>query len=138
MSSGTYDSLSGTLLAEDGRWRRSGDTVALLGSRCASCGVTVFPAADGCGSCGAGDTTQVELSTYGTLSGYTTIHVASGRRPAPYTVGYVDFPEPVRVFGQIAVPESELTVGLPVKCELGVVSETADGDAVISYRFIRA
>jgi hypothetical protein len=138
VSSGTRDSRSETPLLDDARWRRSGDTVVLIGSRCSSCGVTAFPAADGCGSCGAGDAEPVELSTYGTLSGYTTIHVASGRRPAPYTVGYVDFPEPVRVFGQIAVPEPELTVGLPVTCELGVVCETADGDAVISYRFIRA
>lgn len=138
MSSGTCDSLSGTLLADDARWRRSGDAVVLIGSRCASCGVTVFPAADGCGSCGAADAEPVELASTGTLFGYTTIHVASGRRQAPYTVGYVDFPEPVRVFGQIAIPAAELAVGIPVKCDLGVVSETAAGDAVVSYRFIRA
>ena len=76
------------------------DHTRLVGSRCESCGLTAFPALTRCHRCWR-EVSPLPLSTTGSLSTYSVIH----GRNEPYTVGYVDLPENVRVFARISVTD---------------------------------
>jgi len=90
--------------------------------RCTECGHAVFD--------------RVTLAPTGTLYTYTIIHGAGGVWPAVYAVGYVDFPEGVRVFGQIRDTDpTVLTVGARVGVEPTILYERKDGTRVQSFRF---
>ncbi len=117
-------------------WSEEGGEVRLHGSRCAKCGAAAFPAHRVCPSCGS-DAGQepVKLSSRGTLYTFTEIHVAPKGFATPYTVGYVDLPEKVRLFGQIEQPASKLSIGQKVMVVLGPVRVDQNGRSVISYKF---
>lgn len=78
---------------------------ALQGSRCTSCGNVAFPVAAGCQRCGSHTTSPLELSTTGTVWGWTVqrfppksppyVPPAEGFRP--FAVGYVELAEGVKV-----------------------------------------
>lgn len=83
------------------------DTVMLRGSRSRSSGSLAFPEREVCLKTGARDMEPVLFGPRGTLYSYSTVHVSSSR-PTPYTIGYVDFPNGVRVLANIDVP-SDMT-----------------------------
>lgn len=86
------------------------DHTRLVGSRCESCGLTAFPALTRCHRCWR-EVSLLPLSTTGSLYTYSVIH----GRNEPYTVGYVDLPENVRVFARISVTdEHRLHPDMPV------------------------
>jgi len=117
-------------------WTEEGGTVRLIGSKCACCGAMAFPPHPSCPACGA-DSGQdtVQLSPIGTLYTFSEIHVASKGFTAPYTVGYVDLPEGVRLFGQIEGRAADLRLGQQVAVTLGPVRTDAPGRTVMSYKF---
>jgi uncharacterized OB-fold protein len=117
-------------------WTVEGGAVRLLGSRCAHCGGVAFPPHPLCPACGAesGQDT-VLLSATGTLYSFSEIHIAPKGFATPYTVGYVDLTEGVRLFGQIEAKAAELAIGQKVAIGLGPVRTDADGRTVISYKF---
>jgi len=55
----------------------------------------------------------------------------------PYTVGFVDLDDDVRVFGQIEGGDTDLVLETPMEPVLGVIRTDDDGD-VQSYKFRRA
>ena len=73
--------------------RADGDTVALLGMRCASCGYVAFPRQRfGCDRCGAvGESLRdVELGSSGTLTSFATVHMHQAKSiAAPFVIGEV-------------------------------------------------
>lgn len=76
----------------------------LRGVRCADCGTVAFPSVTFCRRC-LGESLEIELITAeGTLYAFTTIHTAG----SPYTVGYIDISEELRVFGHV---ESTASIG---------------------------
>jgi uncharacterized OB-fold protein len=90
-----------------GRQLREGD-VAWVGSeprlraaRCLDCDTRVFPAATVCPSCNGERMAELPLSDTGTLYACSTVHIAPPMWETPYTIGYVDLPEGVRVFGKV-------------------------------------
>lgn len=83
------------------------DAVMLRGSRSRSSGSLAFPEREVCLETGARDMEPVLFGPRGNLYSYSTIHVSSSR-PTPYTIGYVDFPNGVRVLANIDVP-SDMT-----------------------------
>lgn len=92
----------------------------LLGGGCGDCGVRWFPYRQVCPSCAGARVERVLLGPSGTLYSWSTVHVSSSR-PVPYTLGYVDLDEGVRVLATIEA-SGELTLG--VRCRL-VVGPTA-------------
>jgi uncharacterized OB-fold protein len=86
----------------------------LCGMRCGGCGLAVFPRGAGCPSCLSADLAALPLSSVGTLYSYTTVHVAPANLQTPYVVGYVDFPEGVRVFGKVRAEAAALRPDMPV------------------------
>ena len=78
---------------------------SLTGSRCLHCGTVAFPAARGCQSCGLRSAEALELSSRGTVWGFTVQRFAPKSPPyvvppggfVPFAVGYVELPEGVKV-----------------------------------------
>jgi len=105
----------------------AGDTAAaaLIGSRCAECSVTVYPADGACPRCG-GVTSPVTLSTVGQLWTWTVQRFAPKSPPyvpppdgfRPFAVGYVDLTEGTRVAAVIDVEDlGSIRIGMPVRIE---------------------
>lgn len=100
-----------------------GNTVVLLGSRSRSSGVKAFPRREVCPQTGARDMDSITVGPRGTLYSWSTVHI-SATRPTPYTIGYVDFPEGVRVLAPIKLSDTELAnLGCDTPVQL-----RADGD----------
>jgi uncharacterized OB-fold protein len=72
----------------------------LVGSRCRDCLSVVFPPAGICLECGSTQCEEVALAAHGVLYSFSTVHV-SAARPTPYTIGYVDLEDGVRVLAPI-------------------------------------
>ena len=78
---------------------------SLTGSRCLDCSTVAFSAARGCQSCGHQSMEAVELSSRGTVWGFTVQRFAPKSPPyvvpeggfVPFAVGYVELPEGVKV-----------------------------------------
>lgn len=86
---------------------------ALLGSRCAGCGVMHFPRRFVCFECRSQDLTDTKLTKTGTLYSWSVVHI-SATRPTPYVVGYVDLPlDGVRIFSDVRGPADGLEVDMP-------------------------
>ncbi|ASO21693.1 pimeloyl-ACP methyl ester carboxylesterase/uncharacterized OB-fold protein [Actinoalloteichus hoggarensis] len=94
---------------------------ALVGNRCTDCGRRFFPGRRLCFGCGGLALEEVLLPREGTLYSYTRVHVSSA--PPPYTLGYVDLAEDVRVLARIEGPPDRLRSELPVR-----LCVTEDGD----------
>lgn len=74
--------------------------ICLRGSRSRSSGSLAFPVRDVCLETGARDMEPFLFGPKGVLYSSTTVHVSS-TRPTPYSIGYVDFPNGVRVLAHI-------------------------------------
>lgn len=78
---------------------------SLTGSRCLDCATVAFPSADGCQNCGSAAMTALDLSSRGTVWGFTVQRFAPKSPPyvapadgfVPFAVGYVELPEGVKV-----------------------------------------
>lgn len=113
-------------LAEGARgaaFERQGDVVMLRGSRSKSSGSLAFPAREVCLETGARDMEPMLFGPRGTLYSYSTVHVSS-TRATPYTIGYVDFPNGVRVLANVESPAGQ---PLTLLCD-GPVEVRADGE----------
>ena len=108
----------------------------LIGSECQSCGAHFFPIREACSGCLSQDLEDVAFSTEGTLYTYTVVRQSTPAFEVPYALGYVDFPEDVRIMGQIAGLEfDEITIGMPMTITLEPFGEDEDGNTLTGYRF---
>ncbi len=73
---------------------------ALLASRDRTSGVWIFPAVPAESPLAERYETRA-VAPVGALYGYTVIHPSAKSGEAPYALGYVDFPGPVRIFGRV-------------------------------------
>lgn len=118
-------------------WREENGRLRLLGSRCLQCQTSAFPHHSTCPSCGHESQESAELSDTGTIYTFSHIHVAPKTFTVPYTTGYIDLPEGVRLFGQIEGPPSEIAIGQKVAVVLGTIRTDETGSPVLSYKFKR-
>ncbi|MGF6779272.1 Zn-ribbon domain-containing OB-fold protein [Paraburkholderia sp. GAS334] len=91
--------------------------VLLKGSVSRSSGYKAFPERDVCPQTGARDMRPTLFGPHGTLYSYSSVHVSS-TRATPYAIGYVDFPEGVRVLANVESPaalKGELSCDIPVE-----------------------
>ncbi len=115
---------------------RSDGTGNLLGSECRSCGAHFFPIRQVCAGCLSQDLETVRFSTEGTLYTYSVVRQSTPAFEVPYALGYVDFPEGVRIMGQIAGVEfDEIEIGMAMSLSLEPFGEDAQGHPLIGYRF---
>lgn len=91
----------------------AGTGVALCGARCPGCGGLAFPFTPVCYRCGTEPGVRVALATSGVLYTYTTVHVSSSR-PTPYSIGYVDLDDGVRVLAEL---RGDVAIGNRVRLE---------------------
>ena len=108
----------------------------LLGSRCKSCGAHFFPIREACSGCLSTDLETVGFSTEGTLYTYSVVRQSTPDFQVPYLLGYVDFPEGVRIMGQISgIEPEEITIGMAMGLVLEPFGEDDDGNPLTGYRF---
>lgn len=125
----------------EGLFETAGDEVALLASRCRSCGHYQFPAATTCPSCRGDDVETVTLSSTGTLWGWTAVHAAPPGYdgPVPFGFGVVELPEGLRVITRVEQPDpARLSFGMPVRFALAPLHTDDDGTQVVTYTFVPA
>lgn len=88
--------------------------VRLIGSESRSSGVRTFPAKLVCPETGARDMREFSIGPGGRLYAFSEVHV-SASRATPYTIGYVDFPEGVRVLCQVKAAGGQLSCDIDVE-----------------------
>ena len=107
-----------------------------LGSRCKSCGAHFFPVRDACSGCLSADLETVRFSTEGTLYTFSIVRQSTPAFEVPYALGYVDFPEGVRIMGQLSGIElDEIKIGMPMVLSLEPFGEDDEGNPLTGYRF---
>jgi uncharacterized OB-fold protein len=94
-------------------FEREGAQVMLRGSRSRSSGSMAFPARAVCMETGARDMEPFYFGPYGTLYSFSTVHV-SATRDTPYTIGYVDFPNGVRILANVEWSEAADKAGAEI------------------------
>ncbi len=108
----------------------------LLGSRCRSCGAHFFPVREVCSGCLSDDLETIGFSTEGTLYTYSVVRQSTPAFEVPYALGYVDFPEGVRIMGQISGCDlDEISIGMPMVLSLEPFGEDDEGNPTTGYRF---
>lgn len=105
------------------------EPTSLLGGQCAACSATSYPRAYICPDCNGTDIEGVELPADGVLYSWTTVHI-SPTFPTPYTLGYVDLSNGLRVLAQILAGSDPLACDLPVRFVRSDQSPTGWGFAV--------
>jgi hypothetical protein len=105
----------------------------LIGSVCEQCGNHWFPKRKVCPNCMSDRLADTELSRIGEVYSFTKLHVTSKRFTPPLCIAYVDFPEGVRVCGQVEGDSVE--IGTKVEVTYGQIRQEPDGSPVYSYKF---
>ncbi|MFZ3172367.1 MAG: OB-fold domain-containing protein [Carboxydocellales bacterium] len=110
----------------------------LVASKCCSCGQLWFPKLPICPACWSDKFDDAAVERVGKLYSYTTMNVTQLGFKAPLAIGYVDFPNGVRVGAQIDVlPEQmkNIRIGMDLQVEADVIREDKNGKKMISYVF---
>lgn len=116
-------------LLRDGLYRDG----ALIAGRSVFSGRVSFPA-----PAGEGVETLV-LGSACTLFSFTTVHMKTAHFDPPYCIGYVDFPEGVRVFGPIRTADpASLQIGMEMRVDVGPLWAEPDGTMVAAHSFTPA
>jgi uncharacterized OB-fold protein len=119
----------------EGTFREDAGGGVLLANQCASCGQLFFPKAKLCQACLHEDLEEAPLSRKGTLYSYTVAHMPSSFFPPPHAMGYVDFPEGVRVFAPLKITEDKpFHVGMEMEVLIEKIWEF-EGKELIGYVF---
>jgi uncharacterized OB-fold protein len=78
---------------------------------------------------------RVPLAGRGVLYSFSEVHIAPKDFKVPYLVGYVDFPNDVRVFAQLRGESQGFEIGDSVVPDIDVIRVQPDGTEVESYVF---
>lgn len=127
----------------DGLFEVAGDDVALVGSRCETCGSHYFPQALGCRNpaCDATVVARVLLGRRGRLHSYTVQHYqppALFRMSpwAPYAIGLVELEEGLKVMAMLTGMDLDaLEIGTSLRLVAEPLYEDEAGGAVLTYKY---
>lgn len=99
----------------DSSYLTLGEPVTLLGTKCASCGITIFGRKQSCENCGGTDVKAVALGRTGRLWSYTVQRYPPSE---PYKLGSVKREDWVpRVVGWVEVPEGPRILSIIENCK---------------------
>lgn len=131
LSAGSERRLHGEYWAAAG-----GGAVELIAHECTGCGACYLPAIATCVNCRGRGFRRKPLSRTGQLYTYTIVRGSGGVWPDVYTIGYIDFPEKVRVCGQLRETDpARLKLGMELTAEEAVLYTDVNGTAVKCFRF---
>ena len=117
-----------------------GDKAHLIGSKCGACGAVFFPQQLLCTECfQEGTMKDHALSTKGKIYAFTIVEresLAPKGFKVPYSYGYVELPEGVRVLSKIVDWTAEtLKLDVPVELIVEPLREDPSGEKVMGFRF---
>jgi len=119
----------------EGLFTEDAEDGVLLASRCKSCGQVFFPSRRYCFDCFSHDIEPAILRGTSKLYTFTIVHMPTEHYDPPYAIGWVEFPQGVRVFGQIKGWESQpLKIGIGMKLVIDTLWQEEDKE-VIGYKF---
>ena len=110
----------------------------LIGSRCPSCGEVYFPKNDRCVNCQHEPLEEIKLSRRGKVYSVSTVMQAPPKYytgQVPYAIGYVELPDKVRVLTSFSGDPEKLEVGTEVELVMEKLSEDAEGNDIIGFKF---
>jgi uncharacterized OB-fold protein len=117
----------------------------LVGTRCADCGATTFPAQPVCPACSRSNMAELPLPRRGTLVAWTTQSFLpgppyAGRETAqdftPFGVGLVQLEDVVRVEGRLTENDPEkLRFGMEVELTFLPFTTDDEGNQVVTFAF---
>ena len=115
------------------------DEPHLIGSKCTSCGKVDFPKRDICFECMREDSIEeILLSRRGKIYAFTIMRwqkLAPQGHTTPYSFGFVDLPEKVRVLTKIDAEDLEkLKTGMEAELELVKIDQVEDKE-IIAFKF---
>ncbi len=124
----------------EGMFTWPSDDPRLMATKCKKCGDVFFPSREFCSNpkCSSQEVEQILLSKKGKLYSYT-IQYYQPPKPfvpadpfVPFGIGLVEFPEGIRVCGQMmdCDPEKDLKLGMDVE----MVIDALD-DKVVAWKF---
>lgn len=119
------------ILFKEGLFEEIEGKPTLIGSKCRSCGQVFFPSKPVCLNCLSPDVKLMHLSREGKLYTYTTVYMPSEHFPPPYTVGWVELPEGIRIFSQIrGWQEQPLKVGMEMRLSIEPLWQDGDREVI--------
>jgi len=122
----------------EGTFMEDAEGGRLVGNKCKSCGQIFFPKVQPCLNCFNQELEDVNLSRQGKLYSFTTAYMPASHFQPPYTVGYVNLPEGIRVFAPLKEAEGQpFQVGMTMKLVIEELWQE-DGRSVVGYKFTPA
>ena len=118
------------------------DDVALIGSRCETCGTHYFPQTSYCRNpdCPGGALTVTLFGRHGRLYSYT--EQAYQPPPlfamdpwAPYTLGLIELPEGLRVMAMLTGAVAELQIGMAMELVVERLCVDEAGREVVTFKY---
>lgn len=107
----------------------------LKGYRCRHCGQLDFPKLSPCPNCWHDEFDAVPLSRRGRLYSFSEIFVGQAGMQTPYTFGYIDLPENLRIFAQVEGDPGALKCDDEVELVIGTIRMNHEGRPLQSYKF---
>jgi|APCry1669189534_1035231.scaffolds.fasta_scaffold17543_3 uncharacterized OB-fold protein len=108
----------------------------IVAGQCRDCEQTMFPRALVCPKCMGEEIQPFYLREGGVLYSFSKLHLARKGWQVPYVIGYVDFPEGVRVMGPVEMQGPfQPRCGSKVRVEIGTLRTGTDGIEYLSHRF---
>ena len=93
-----------------------------------------FPPKMDCTRCRSSEVEWIEIKEIGKLNAFTTVHYgpAGFEGKVPYTLAVVEFPNGIKIFGEIdkRIPDNDIKMGMNLKAVPVKISENR-----ISYQF---
>lgn len=112
------------------------EELRLKAYKCPHCNKVFFPKVSKCPDFLITNLAEVPLSNIGYLYSYTTVYIPSKNFGPPYTVGYIEFEEGVRVFGQIRIKKDRaLKIGMSMKMLIDYLWEEQGSKKAAAYFF---
>jgi uncharacterized protein len=111
------------------------DMAFLIGNKCPACGQIYFPSKPFCFECFGESLDPIRLGARGRLYSYTVAYMPSAHSIPPYTGGWIDLDEGIRIFAPIEVDEGR-TLDIGMDMELTIDELWREGETSITgYRY---
>jgi benzoylsuccinyl-CoA thiolase BbsA subunit len=107
----------------------------LKGYRCKKCGQLDFPKLNRCPNCWGEEFAMVPLGRRGNLYSAADLSVGQPGMNVPYSIGYIDLPEKIRIFAQLEGAPGSFHCGDEMELTVGTIRMNRDGLPITSYKF---
>lgn len=109
----------------------------LIGGCCEDCGRYQFPLLTTCPYCSSDRITRAELSTRGTLWGWTAVTAPPPgyEGEIPFGFGVVELPERLRIITRLSYPVDHFAFGMPMELRVVPLHTDDRGNTVVTYEF---